>query len=63
MSLAIAFCLFNDIQNFEDFKEVTKSIYSESETDFADCITIGNFDDGTQETEFDEMTNDYFYGI
>ena len=63
MSLAIAFCLFNDIQNFEDFKEVTKSIYSESETDFADCITIGNFDDGNPETEFDEMTTDYFYGI
>ena len=63
MSLAIGFCLFNDIQNFEDFKEVTKSIYSESETDFADCITIGNFDDGNPETEFDEMTNDYFYGI
>lgn len=63
MSLAIAFCLFNDIQNFEDFKEVTKSIYSESETDFADYITIGNFDDGNLETDFDEMTNDYFYGI
>ena len=63
MSLAIAFCLFNDIQNFEDFKEVTKSIYSESDTDFADYITIGNFDDGNPETEFDEMTNDYFYGI
>ena len=63
MSLAIAFCLFNDIQNFEDFKEVTKSIYSESETDFADYITIGNFDDGNPETEFDEITNDYFYGI
>lgn len=63
MSLAIAFCLFNDIQNFEDFKEVTKSIYSESDTDFADYITIGNFDDGNLETEFDEMTNDYFYGI
>lgn len=63
MSLAIAFCLFNDIQNFEDFKEVTKSIYSESDTDFADCITIGNFDDGNLETEFNEMTNDYFYGI
>lgn len=63
MSLAIGFCLFNDIQNFEDFKEVTKSIYSESDTDFADYITIGNFDDGTSETDFDEMTNDYFYGI
>jgi hypothetical protein len=63
MSLAIAFCLFNDIQNFEDFKEVTKSIYSESDTDFADCITIGNFDDGNLETEFDEMSTDYFYGI
>ena len=52
-----------DIQNFEDFKEVTKSIYSESDTDFADCITIGNFDDGNPETEFDEMSTDYFYGI
>ena len=63
MSLAIAFCLFNDIQNFEDFKEVTKSIYSESETDFADYITIGNFDDGVSEFENDEMLTDYFYGI
>lgn len=63
MSLAIAFCLFNDIQNFEDFKEVTKSIYSESETDFADYITIGNFDDGVSEFENDEMSTDYFYGI
>lgn len=63
MSLAIAFCLFNDIQNFEDFKEVTKSIYSESETDFADYITIGNFDDGVSGFENDEMLTDYFYGI
>lgn len=63
MSLAIAFCLFNDIQNFEDFKEVTKNIYSESETDFADYITIGNFDDGISGFENDEMLTDYFYGI
>ena len=63
MSLAIAFCLFNDIQNFEDFKEVTKSIYSESETDFADYITIGNFDDGISGFEHNEMSTDYFYGI
>lgn len=63
MSLAIAFCLFNDIQNFEDFKEVTKSIYSESDTDFADYITIGNFDDGVSGFENDEMLTDYFYGI
>lgn len=63
MSLAIAFCLFNDIQNFEDFKEVTKSIYSESDTDFADYITIGNFDDGISGFENDEMLTDYFYGI
>ena len=63
MSLAIAFCLFNDIQNFDDFKEVTKSIYSESETDFADYITIGNFDDGISGFENDEMLTDYFYGI
>lgn len=63
MSLAIGFCLFNDIQNFEDFKEVTKSIYSESDTDFADYITIGNFDDGISGFENDEMITDYFYGI
>ena len=46
-----------------DFKEVTKSIYSESETDFADYITIGNFDDGISGFENDEMSTDYFYGI
>ena len=64
MSLAIGFCLFNDIQNFEDFKEVTKSIYSESDTDFADCITIGNFDDGTEINNFEsDNSNDYYYGI
>lgn len=64
MSLAIGFCLFNDIQNFEDFKEVTKSIYSESETDFADCITIGCFDDGTEINNFEsDNSNDYYYGI
>lgn len=63
MSLAIAFCLFNDIQNFDDFKEVTKSIYSESETDFADYITIGNFDDGTSIYETELEQTDYFYGI
>ena len=64
MSLAIAFCLFNDIQNFEDFKEITKSIYSESDTDFADCITIGNFDDGTEINNFEsDNSNDYYYGI
>lgn len=63
MSLALGLCLFNDIQNFEDFKEVTKSIYSESETDFADYITIGNFDDGVSGFENDEMSTDYFYGI
>lgn len=64
MSLAIGFCLFNDIQNFEDFKEVTKSIYSESDTDFADCITIGCFDDGTEINNFEsDNSNDYYYGI
>ena len=63
MSLAIAFCLFNDIQNFDDFKEVTKSIYSESESDFADYITIGNFDDGTSIYETELEQTDYFYGI
>lgn len=63
MSLAISFCLFNDIQNFDDFKEVTKSIYSESESDFADYITIGNFDDGTSIYETELEQTDYFYGI
>ena len=49
MSLAIAFCLFNDINNFEDIKKVSESIYSDnSSVDFTDIMTIGCFDDGTE---------------
>ena len=65
MSLAIAFCLFNDINNFEDIKKVSESIYSDnSSVDFTDIMTIGCFDDGTEINNFEsDSNNDYYYGI
>ena len=65
MSLAIAFCLFNDINNFEDIKKVSESIYSDdSSVDFTDIMTIGCFDDGTEINIFEsDSSNDYYYGI
>lgn len=65
MSLAIAFCLFNDINNFEDIKKVSQSIYSDnSSVDFTDIMTIGCFDDGTEINNFEsDNSNDYYYGI
>ena len=65
MSLAIAFCLFNDINNFEDIKKVSESIYSDdSSVDFTDIMTIGCFDDGTEINSFEsDNSNDYYYGI
>lgn len=65
MSLAIAFCLFNDINNFEDIKKVSESIYSDdSSVDFTDIMTIGCFDDGTEINNFEtNNSNDYYFGI
>ena len=65
MSLAIAFCLFNDINNFEDIKKVSESIYSDdSSVEFTDIMTIGCFDDGTEINSFESgNSNDYYYGI
>lgn len=58
MSLAIAFCLFNNINNFEDIKKVSESIYSDnSSVDFTDIMTIGCFDDGTEINSFE--SNDF----
>lgn len=67
MSLAIAFCLFNDINNFEDIKKVSESIYSDnSSVDFTDIMTIGCFDDGTEINDFESNnsnSNNYYFGI
>ena len=65
MSLAIAFCLFNDINNFEDIKKVSESIYSDdSSVDFTDIMTIGCFDDGTEINNFEsDNSNNYYFGI
>lgn len=47
MALAISLCMFNDIHNFNDIKEVAERVHStEDSGDFADMITIGDFDDG-----------------
>ena len=65
MSLAIAFCLFNDINNFEEIKKVSESIYSDnSSVEVTDIMTIGCFDDGTEINNFEsDNSNDYYYGI
>lgn len=65
MSLAIAFCLFNDINNFEDIKKVSESIYSDnSSVDFTDIMTIGCFDDGTEINNFEsDNSNNCYFGI
>src|SRR5574344_22172 len=62
MSLAIAFCLFNNINNFEDIKKVSESIYSDnSSVDFTDTMTIGCFDDGTEINSSESDNNNYYY--
>ena len=53
MSLALAFTLFNDVKNFSDMKTITETIKSDLKDqdpiNVAELITIGGFDDGTDE--------------
>lgn len=52
MALAISLCLFNDINNFNDIKEVAEKVHSSEDTEnFTDMITIGDFDDGVPDTQ------------
>lgn len=52
MSLALAFVPFCSTKNFEDMKALVHNLYGEEivdgeKQDFADLMTIGSFDDGT----------------
>lgn len=51
MCLAIVFAPFTDVNNFEDLGAVIRGIYSneQSSIDFTDYLTIGNFDDYTDD--------------
>jgi len=50
MSLALTFVIFNDLNNFEDMKDVVKKIQSNETEEFADeVLNIGSFDDGIEE--------------
>ena len=64
MSLALAFTPFCNSKNFEDMKGLVDRLYNEfDETDeskdksFTEFLTIGSFDDGTE--EFVETTDTY----
>ena len=62
MALALAFVPFCNSKNFEDMKKLIRNLYSdvetsdESESNFVDYLTIGDFDDGS-----DEDFEDYEY--
>ena len=52
MSLAMAFVPFCNSKNFEDMKIVVKNLYSTEEStdiDFTELLTIGSFDDYSDE--------------
>lgn len=63
MSLALIFVPFVNSKNFEDMKLLIKNLYNndeniedEDKVNFGDLLTIGNFDDGGDEAEFDNNT-------
>ena len=64
MSLALAFVPFCDTNNFEDMREVIKSLYSnevvENSHSFTDLLAIGSFDDGTDD-EYRSMDHQSSY--
>ena len=64
MSLALAFVPFCDTNNFEDMREVIKSLYSnevvENSHSFTDLLAIGSFDDGTDD-EYHSMDTQISY--
>lgn len=65
MSLALAFVPFCNTKNFEDMKSLVKNLFGEEleegeKADFADLMTIGSFNDGTdfeEEMSISKNTN------
>lgn len=64
MALALAFVAFCNSKNFDDMKELVKNLYADidscedAEASFIEYLTIGDFDDGSDEREYD--TNSHF---
>jgi hypothetical protein len=61
MSLALVFVPFCNTKNFEDMRSITKNLYAngelteEEKVSFAEMLTVGSFNDGTDE-EYEQMT-------
>jgi len=66
MALALAFVAFCDSKNFEDMKKLLKNLYSdentsdEAEASFVEYLTIGDFDDYSDEEYEDDDDEDRF---
>lgn len=69
MSLALVFSPFVNTKNFEDIGAVVKHLYAEStlseddeeKVNFGEMLSIGSFDDGTDE-EYAEEKKTYYFG-
>ena len=63
MSLALTFVPFINTKNFEDMKKIVSALYdknnSEEKIRFAEELTIGSFDDGTDEEYFENGKREY----
>lgn len=67
MGLALSFVPFCNSKNFDDMKALLKNLYSEEDTceeaeaSFIEYLTIGDFDDGSDEEyeEMDEYNDEY----
>jgi len=58
MSLALTFVPFCNTKNFEDMRKLIKNLYNDDIPDsekvnFSELLTIGSFQDGTDENDFD----------
>ena len=64
MSLALAFCLFLNVDNFEDMREMVDAIYHGSEDlKFTDILTVGSFGDFNDDTVVEDQEFYQLYGI
>ena len=62
MCLSIIFAPFTNTKNFEDMNSLIKGMYSNESVEFTDYLTIGNFDDFTDdilETQYSESFDGY----
>ena len=62
MCLGIVFAPFTNTKNFEDMNSLIKGMYSNESVEFTDYLTIGNFDDFTDDildTEYRESFDGY----